>query len=105
MTIRTRFAPSPTGYLHLGGVRTALFSWAYAKKMNGEFILRIEDSDKSRSSKDAVEAIIDGLIWLGLDFDKGPFYQSKRINRYKNVIQSLLNKENVNANLKIVVAI
>ena len=92
MTIRTRFAPSPTGYLHLGGVRTALFSWAYAKKMNGEFILRIEDTDKSRSSKDAVEAIIDGLIWLGLDFDKGPFYQSKRINRYKNVIQSLLDK-------------
>ena len=65
MTIRTRFAPSPTGYLHLGGARTALFSWAYAKKMNGEFILRIEDTDELRSSQEAVDAILDGLAWLG----------------------------------------
>mgnify|MGYP001289478631 CR=1 FL=1 len=92
MTVRTRFAPSPTGYLHLGGVRTALFSWAYAKKMNGESILRIEDTDKLRSSNDAIQAIIDGLTWLGLDFDKGPFYQSERTHRYKSVVESLLEK-------------
>ena len=93
MTVRTRFAPSPTGFLHLGGVRTALFSWAYAKKMNGESILRIEDTDKLRSSNDAIEAIIDGLTWLGLDFDKGPFYQSERTDRYRSVVESLLEKE------------
>lgn len=92
MNIRTRFAPSPTGFLHLGGARTALFSWAYAKKFNGKFILRVEDTDEVRSSKEAVNAILDGLSWLGLDFDEGPFFQSKRKERYKNVIQSFLGK-------------
>ncbi len=92
MKIRTRFAPSPTGYLHLGGARTALFSWAYAKKMKGKFILRIEDTDESRSSSAAVKAILDGMSWLGLDFDEGPFYQSERKSRYSSVIESLLKK-------------
>ncbi|OUT97414.1 MAG: glutamate--tRNA ligase [Betaproteobacteria bacterium TMED41] len=90
MNIRTRFAPSPTGYLHLGGARTALFSWAFAKKMGGEFILRIEDTDELRSSQQSVEVILDSLSWLGLDYDVGPLYQSKRTERYKTIIQNLL---------------
>src|ERR1035438_1606443 len=72
MTIRTRFAPSPTGFLHIGGARTALFSWAYARKHGGSFILRIEDTDVERSSPEAVQAILDGLAWLGLGYDEGP---------------------------------
>jgi glutamyl-tRNA synthetase len=75
MTIRTRFAPSPTGYLHIGGARTALFSWAYARKMGGTFILRIEDTDLERSSQASVQAILDGMSWLNLGYDEGPFYQ------------------------------
>lgn len=90
MTVRTRFAPSPTGFLHIGGARTALFSWAYARKHGGEFILRIEDTDVARSTPEAVQAILDGMSWLGLGWDEGPFYQMQRIYRYKEVIQQLL---------------
>ncbi len=92
MTIRTRFAPSPTGYLHIGGARTALFSWAYAKKYNGKFILRIEDTDVARSTPEAVQAIIEGMDWLGLDADEGPFYQMQRMDVYKKTIQTLLDQ-------------
>jgi glutamyl-tRNA synthetase len=90
MTIRTRFAPSPTGFLHIGGARTALFSWAYARKHGGQFILRIEDTDVARSTPEAVQAILDGMHWLGLDYDEGPFYQMQRMERYKEVIQQML---------------
>lgn len=90
MTVRTRFAPSPTGFLHIGGARTALFSWAYAKKHGGQFILRIEDTDVARSTPEAVQAILDGMHWLGLDYDEGPFYQMQRMDRYKDVIQGML---------------
>lgn len=88
--IRTRFAPSPTGYLHIGGARTALFSWAYARHHHGKFILRIEDTDVARSTPEAVQAILDGMSWLGLDWDEGPFYQMQRMDRYKEVIQQML---------------
>ncbi len=90
MTVRTRFAPSPTGFLHIGGARTALFSWAYAKKHHGQFILRIEDTDVERSTPQAVQAILDGMHWLGLDYDEGPFYQMQRMDIYKKVIQCML---------------
>jgi len=90
MTVRTRFAPSPTGYLHIGGARTALFSWAYARKHGGTFILRIEDTDVERSTPEAVQAILDGMNWLGLNYDEGPFYQMQRMLRYKEVIQQML---------------
>lgn len=90
MTVRTRFAPSPTGYLHIGGARTALFSWAYARKHGGKFILRIEDTDLERSTPEAVQAILDGMNWLRLDSDEGPYYQMQRMPRYKEVIQQLL---------------
>jgi len=90
MTIRTRFAPSPTGFLHIGGARTALFSWAFAKKHGGDFILRIEDTDVARSTPEAVQAILDGMQWLGLDYDEGPFYQMQRMDRYKEVLQTML---------------
>ena len=88
--VRTRFAPSPTGFLHIGGARTALFSWAYARHHNGKFILRIEDTDLERSTPEAVQAILDGMHWLGLDYDEGPFYQTRRMERYRQVIQQLL---------------
>lgn len=90
MTVRTRFAPSPTGYLHLGGARTALFSWAYARRFGGTFILRIEDTDLERSTPEAVQAILDGMQWLGLDHDEGPFYQMQRVDRYREVIGQML---------------
>ena len=90
MTVRTRFAPSPTGFLHIGGARTALFSWAYAKKHGGKFILRIEDTDVERSTPAAVQAIMDGMHWLNLDFDEGPFYQMQRMETYKKVLQTML---------------
>ena len=90
MTVRTRFAPSPTGFLHIGGARTALFSWAYARKHGGQFILRIEDTDVARSTPEAVQAILDGMSWLGLGWDEGPFYQMQRMERYKEVISQLL---------------
>lgn len=90
MTNRTRFAPSPTGYLHVGGARTALYCWLYAKHHMGTFILRIEDTDRERSTQEAVDAILDGMRWLGLDYDEGPFYQTKRFDRYSEIAQQLL---------------
>jgi glutamyl-tRNA synthetase len=90
MTVRTRFAPSPTGFLHLGGARTALFAWAYARRFEGVFILRIEDTDLERSTPEAVQAIIDGMQWLGLHHDEGPFYQMRRMDRYREVIGQML---------------
>jgi glutamyl-tRNA synthetase len=88
--VRTRFAPSPTGYLHIGGARTALFSWAFARKMGGQFILRIEDTDMERSTQTSVQAILDGMKWLGLDYDEGPFYQMLRLDRYKECTDRLI---------------
>ena len=88
--IRTRFAPSPTGFLHIGGARTALFSWAFARHHHGKFILRIEDTDVARSTPEAVQAIIDGMEWLGLAHDEGPFYQMQRMERYKEVLHQML---------------
>ncbi len=90
MTVRTRFAPSPTGYLHIGGARTALFAWAYARRHQGQFILRIEDTDVARSTPAAVQAILDGMQWLGLAHDEGPFYQMQRMDRYRQVIGEML---------------
>ncbi len=90
MTVRTRFAPSPTGMLHIGGVRTALFCWLYARRHGGTFILRIEDTDRERSTPEAVNAILEGMKWLGLDHDEGPFYQTQRMERYGEVIQQFL---------------
>lgn len=92
MTVRTRFAPSPTGYLHVGGARTALFSWLYAKKTKGHFVLRIEDTDKERSTEESVQAIFEGMNWLGLAHDEGPIFQTDRFDRYKEVIQQLLDQ-------------
>src|ERR1700741_2775318 len=90
MPVRTRFAPSPTGYLHIGGARTALFSWAYARHHGGQFILRVEDTDLERSTQASVQAIIDGMRWLGIDWDEGPFFQMQRLARYKEVAEQLL---------------
>lgn len=92
--IRTRFAPSPTGYLHIGGARTALFSWAYARRHGGKFILRIEDTDLERSTAQSTQAILDGMAWLGLDYDEGPFYQMQRLSRYHEVAEQLLRTGN-----------
>lgn len=92
MTVRTRFAPSPTGYLHVGGARTALYSYLLARKNNGVFILRIEDTDLERSTPEAVQAIMDGMNWLGLEYDEGPFYQTKRFDRYREVAKRLLDE-------------
>ena len=89
MTVRTRFAPSPTGFLHLGGARTALFAWAYARRHAGTFILRIEDTDVVRSTPEAVQAILDAMGWLGLDYDEGPFYQMQRMDRYRTVLSEM----------------
>ena len=90
MTVVTRFAPSPTGLLHIGGVRTALFSWLYAQRHGGQFILRIEDTDRERSTDEAVQVILDGMRWLGLTEDQGPFYQTRRYPRYHEVIAQML---------------
>ncbi len=90
MTVRTRFAPSPTGYLHIGGARTALYCWLEARHRGGQFILRIEDTDRERSTEAAVQAILDGMHWLGLDADEGPIFQTQRIDRYREVAQQLL---------------
>ena len=90
MTVRTRFAPSPTGFLHIGGLRTALFCWLYARHHAGQFILRIEDTDLERSTTLAIQQILDGLEWAGLVHDEGPFYQTKRFERYKEVIDEML---------------
>jgi len=88
--VRTRFAPSPTGYLHLGGARTALFSWAFARHHKGVFVLRIEDTDLERSTPEAVQAILDSMQWLGMQPDEGPFYQMQRMTRYREVIDQML---------------
>ena len=90
-TIITRFPPSPTGYLHIGGARTALFNWLWARKTGGKFVLRIEDTDTVRSTKESVDAIFDSLKWLGIDWDEGPFFQTKRYPIYKEYIQKLVN--------------
>lgn len=92
MTTRTRFAPSPTGYLHIGGARTALYAWLYARKNKGQFILRIEDTDTERSTQEAEQAIFDGMTWLGLAHDEGPFFQMQRLDRYRDVANQLLNE-------------
>ena len=90
MTVRTRFAPSPTGYLHIGGARTALYSWLHARRHGGRFVLRIEDTDRERSTEESVRAILEGMEWLGLAWDEGPFFQSQRLDRYREVVQRLL---------------
>ncbi|SEV88037.1 glutamate--tRNA ligase [Luteibacter sp. 329MFSha] len=90
MTVRTRFAPSPTGYLHIGGARTALYCWLEARRRGGEFVLRIEDTDRERSTQEAVQAILDGMSWLGLAHDEGPYYQTQRMDRYREVADQLL---------------
>jgi glutamyl-tRNA synthetase len=94
MTVRTRFAPSPTGFLHIGGLRTALFCWLYARRHAGQFVLRIEDTDLERSTASAIQQILDGMEWAGLAHDEGPFYQTKRFDRYKDVIEELLSSGN-----------
>jgi glutamyl-tRNA synthetase len=90
MSIVTRFAPSPTGLLHVGGVRTALFSWLYARRMRGKFILRVEDTDRERSTEEAVRVILEGMEWLGLNPDEGPYFQTQRFDRYREVIAGML---------------
>jgi glutamyl-tRNA synthetase len=90
MTVVTRFAPSPTGMLHVGGVRTALYSWLYARRTGGRFVLRVEDTDRERSTEEAVRVILEGMAWLGLAADEGPFYQSQRFDRYRAVIADML---------------
>ena len=92
MTVKTRFAPSPTGYLHVGGARTALYSWLFAKNQGGEFVLRIEDTDLERNSQQAVDAILEGMQWMGLEWDEGPYFQSKRFDRYNEMVDTLLAK-------------
>lgn len=91
-SVRTRFAPSPTGFIHLGNIRSALYPWAFARKHHGTFILRIEDTDIERSTEAATQAILDGMQWLGLDFDEGPYYQMQRMDRYRDVIKQLLDQ-------------
>jgi len=88
--MKSRFAPSPSGYLHIGGARTALFAWLWAKKNESKFVLRIEDTDKNRSTQDSVNAILQGIEWLGLSYDEGPIYQSNRLERYTEIISQLL---------------
>src|SRR5205085_711607 len=90
MAVRTRFAPSPTGYLHIGGARTALFSWAYARHQCGQFILRVEDTDLERSTQASVDAIIDGMRWLGIHWDEGPLFQMQRLERYRQAAEQLI---------------
>ena len=87
---RTRFAPSPTGFIHLGNIRSALYPWAFARATGGDFILRIEDTDVERSSQEAVDVILQGMAWLGLNHDEGPFYQMQRMPRYKEVLAQLV---------------
>lgn len=93
MTVVTRFAPSPTGYLHVGGARTALYSWLVAKAAGGKFVLRIEDTDRERSTQPAIDAILEGMEWLGLTWDEGPYYQTKRFDRYEHYIDKLLQED------------
>jgi glutamyl-tRNA synthetase len=90
MTVKTRFAPSPTGFLHIGGVRTALFSWLFARHNDGQFVLRIEDTDRERSTQASIDAILTGMEWVGLDWDEGPFYQTERMGRYRELVDQML---------------
>jgi glutamyl-tRNA synthetase len=90
MTCRTRFAPSPTGYLHIGGARTALYCWLEARRRGGQFVLRIEDTDRERSTQAAINAILEAMAWLGLDYDEGPVYQTQRVERYREVAEGLV---------------
>src|SRR5947209_7158682 len=92
MTVRVRFAPSPTGYLHIGGARTALFNWLWARRQKGVFVLRVEDTDQSRSTQESEQAIIDGLTWLGLDWDEGPYFQMKRLATYEREADALISR-------------
>jgi len=92
--IITRFPPSPTGYLHVGGARTALFNWLYARHTKGKFVLRIEDTDMQRSTKESADAIFEALEWLGIDWDDGPYFQSERFHIYQEYIQKLLDSGN-----------
>src|SRR5512134_2647830 len=100
MTVRTRFAPSPTGYLHIGGVRTALFNWLFSRQRGGQFLLRIDDTDQQRNIAAALQPILEGFRWLGIDWDEGPevggpcapYYQSQRGDRYRAVVQQLLER-------------
>jgi glutamyl-tRNA synthetase len=89
-TVRVRFAPSPTGYLHVGGARTALFNWLFARHQGGTMILRIEDTDAERNKPELVEGILDGLQWLGVDWDEGPYYQSRRTELYRDAAKKCL---------------
>lgn len=88
--IRTRFAPSPTGYLHIGGARTALFSWLFARHQGGEFVLRIEDTDQQRSTDESTRAILDAMTWMGLAWDEGPYFQAQRVDLHRQMVQKLL---------------
>ena len=88
--VRTRFAPSPTGDLHIGGARTALFNWLLARHAQGVFILRIEDTDVARSTQDSIQVILDAMTWLGMDWDEGPFYQTHRMSFYHEAVERLL---------------
>ena len=90
--LKTRFAPSPTGYLHIGGARTALYCWLFARRCGGSFVLRVEDTDRERSTQQSIDAILDAMDWLGLDYDEGPVYQSDRLQRYEESIQLLLDQ-------------
>src|SRR3546814_8961341 len=90
MTCRTRFAPSPTGYLHIGGARTALYCWLEARRRGGQLILRIEDTDRERSTQEAIDAILEAMEWLGLDYDEGPVYQTQRVDRYREVAEQMV---------------
>src|SRR5215468_4256363 len=100
MSVRTRFAPSPTGYLHIGGVRTALFNWLFARQQGGQFILRIDDTDTKRNVQESLQPILDGFRWLGLDWDEGaevggphgPYYQSQKLERYQAAVRELVEK-------------
>src|SRR5512133_2501728 len=88
--IRTRFAPSPTGFLHIGGARTALFNWLYARHVGGTFLLRIEDTDQQRSTDESTQAILDAMTWLGLDWDEGPFFQAQRVDIHRAMVEKLI---------------
>src|SRR3984957_1258443 len=90
--VRTRFAPSPTGFIHLGNIRSALYPWAFARHNRGVFVLRIEDTDVERSSQEAVDVILEGMEWLGLDIDEGPFYQMQRMDRYHAALRDMMDK-------------
>ena len=92
--IRTRFAPSPTGFLHIGGARTALFNWLYTRRHGGTFILRIEDTDQARSTEESTRAILDAMAWLGLNWDEGPYFQAERVNIHREMVRKLIDSGN-----------